>query len=214
MPRNARIDIPGLLHHVIVRGIEKRPIFHDDQDREEFLTRFLALLQETGTQCARPCSTTISISWCGPIRARLPLSWATADRLCRFFQPAPQPGGPSLSEPLQVNSLRYRLVSPRIGEVYSSEPDSRMAGRLPRWPRWVSLVRAYRTCRTICQGSYRAGSHPGLFLTTQTAGPATLQRLFSRWPQGRQVRVTKSLPGRQAFEPGIEPSFVRERGFR
>lgn len=51
MPRNARIDIPGLLHHVIVRGIERRPIFLDDQDREEFLSRFSSLLQETGTQC-------------------------------------------------------------------------------------------------------------------------------------------------------------------
>jgi REP element-mobilizing transposase RayT len=51
MPRNARIDIPGLLHHVIVRGIERRHIFLDDQDREEFLARFSSLLQETGTRC-------------------------------------------------------------------------------------------------------------------------------------------------------------------
>ena len=26
MPRQARLDAPGTLHHVIVRGIEKRPI--------------------------------------------------------------------------------------------------------------------------------------------------------------------------------------------
>ena len=51
MPRHARIDIPGLLHHVIVRGIEKRPIFLDDQDREEFLSRFSLLLKETSTDC-------------------------------------------------------------------------------------------------------------------------------------------------------------------
>jgi putative transposase len=51
MPRHARIDIPGLLHHVIVRGIEKRPVFLDDQDREEFLSRFSLLLQETETCC-------------------------------------------------------------------------------------------------------------------------------------------------------------------
>jgi len=51
MPRHARIDIPGLLHHVIVRGIDKSPIFLDDQDREDFLARFSQLLTETATDC-------------------------------------------------------------------------------------------------------------------------------------------------------------------
>jgi REP element-mobilizing transposase RayT len=39
MPRNARLDIPGALHHIMVRGINKSPIFEDDQDREQFLDR-------------------------------------------------------------------------------------------------------------------------------------------------------------------------------
>ena len=30
MPRLARLDITGLLQHVIVRGIERRDIFNDD----------------------------------------------------------------------------------------------------------------------------------------------------------------------------------------
>jgi hypothetical protein len=30
MPRKARIDAPGALHHIIVRGIERGPIFSDD----------------------------------------------------------------------------------------------------------------------------------------------------------------------------------------
>ena len=51
MPRQSRIDFPGLLHHVIVRGIEKRYIFLDDQDREEFLSRLSRLLAETETDC-------------------------------------------------------------------------------------------------------------------------------------------------------------------
>jgi putative transposase len=51
MPRTARLDIPGLLYHVIVRGIERRPIFVDDRDRRFFLERFSALLLETDTQC-------------------------------------------------------------------------------------------------------------------------------------------------------------------
>jgi hypothetical protein len=34
MPRQARIDAPGALHHVIARGIERDKIFRDDQDRD------------------------------------------------------------------------------------------------------------------------------------------------------------------------------------
>ena len=32
MPRKARIDAPGALHHIIVRGIDSRKIFYDDTD--------------------------------------------------------------------------------------------------------------------------------------------------------------------------------------
>lgn len=51
MPRTARIDIPGLLQHVIVRGIERREIFLDDNDRRLFLSRLSKLLADTGTDC-------------------------------------------------------------------------------------------------------------------------------------------------------------------
>uniref|UniRef100_A0A831XDZ1 Transposase n=1 Tax=Geobacter metallireducens TaxID=28232 RepID=A0A831XDZ1_GEOME len=51
MPRAARIDIPGILHHVIVRGIERRHIFLVDADRLSFVERLSRLLQQTGTDC-------------------------------------------------------------------------------------------------------------------------------------------------------------------
>jgi putative transposase len=51
MPRTARLDILGILHHVIVRGIERSPIFIDDIDRLSFITRLAKLLDETGTEC-------------------------------------------------------------------------------------------------------------------------------------------------------------------
>jgi len=34
MPRQARLDFPGTLLHVIVRGIERRKIVSDDRDRK------------------------------------------------------------------------------------------------------------------------------------------------------------------------------------
>jgi putative transposase len=39
MPRSARLDSPGTLHHVIVRGIEKRQIVDDDKGRQAFFQR-------------------------------------------------------------------------------------------------------------------------------------------------------------------------------
>jgi len=51
MPRKARIDAPGLLQHIIVRGIERRKIFLDDDDRKIFINRFSSLLEETHTDC-------------------------------------------------------------------------------------------------------------------------------------------------------------------
>lgn len=43
MPRGARIDAPGVLHHIIGRGIERRDIFRDDVDRNDFIARIEAL---------------------------------------------------------------------------------------------------------------------------------------------------------------------------
>lgn len=49
MPRQARLDSPGTLHHVIIRGIDKRRIVDDEQDRSEFVRRLGMLAAETGT---------------------------------------------------------------------------------------------------------------------------------------------------------------------
>ena len=51
MPRSARLDAPGILHHIIIRGIERRQIFKDDNDREDFLVRLEKLLPVTKTSC-------------------------------------------------------------------------------------------------------------------------------------------------------------------
>ena len=48
MPRQARLDAPGVLHHVMVRGIERRVIFRDEVDRADFVGRLAALVPATG----------------------------------------------------------------------------------------------------------------------------------------------------------------------
>ena len=51
MPRQARLDAPGVLHHIMVRGIERKHIFRTNTDREDFLARLSTLLPETQTAC-------------------------------------------------------------------------------------------------------------------------------------------------------------------
>jgi len=48
MPRKARIDAPGALLHIIIRGIERKKIFKDDTDRINFLDRLGKVLSEIG----------------------------------------------------------------------------------------------------------------------------------------------------------------------
>lgn len=51
MPRKARIDASGALHHIIARGIDRRSIFEDATDRNDFLKRVATILSETQTTC-------------------------------------------------------------------------------------------------------------------------------------------------------------------
>ena len=46
MPRLARLDAPGILHHVMGHGIERKKIFINDTDRNDFIDRLAALAEE------------------------------------------------------------------------------------------------------------------------------------------------------------------------
>jgi len=62
MLRQPRLDLPDLLYHVIIRGIDRNTIFHDDHDRRNFLDRFSNLLTQTNTErCAFVITPIISI---------------------------------------------------------------------------------------------------------------------------------------------------------
>lgn len=51
MPRSARIDSTGAVHHIIVRGIALQKIFDDDADRDFFIARLGVVLSDTETHC-------------------------------------------------------------------------------------------------------------------------------------------------------------------
>jgi len=50
MPRGPRLDAPGVLHHVMARGIEKTLIFRTAEDRGDFLRRLVSQVEPTGVQ--------------------------------------------------------------------------------------------------------------------------------------------------------------------
>ena len=51
MPRGSRIDAAGAVHHIMVRGIERRKLFESDADRDHFIHRLGDILQDTKTVC-------------------------------------------------------------------------------------------------------------------------------------------------------------------
>jgi REP element-mobilizing transposase RayT len=51
MPRKARIDARGALHHIIIRGIERKAIFKDRHDRDNFIKRLGTIITESSTSC-------------------------------------------------------------------------------------------------------------------------------------------------------------------
>lgn len=55
MPRGPRLDAPGVVHHVMVRGIEQCDIFRSDDDRFDFVRRLARLLPDTQTTCLAWC---------------------------------------------------------------------------------------------------------------------------------------------------------------
>ena len=55
MPRKIRIDAPGALHHIICRGIERKRIFYDNADSDDFVKRHSAYSYSDAPAAHRLC---------------------------------------------------------------------------------------------------------------------------------------------------------------
>ena len=51
MPRSARLDAPGALHHVVIPDIERKKIFRSSTDQVDFLSRLEDLIPKTNMSC-------------------------------------------------------------------------------------------------------------------------------------------------------------------
>jgi len=50
MPRSRRVDAPGSIHHLMVRGVDRGPVFLDDADRARFVDRLRQVAPEEGVR--------------------------------------------------------------------------------------------------------------------------------------------------------------------
>ncbi len=55
MARPLRIEVPGALYHVIVRGNERKAVFRDDSDREDYLRRLAHYREKFGFRLLEYC---------------------------------------------------------------------------------------------------------------------------------------------------------------
>jgi len=68
MPGGPRLGVEGGVYHVMGRGVERRAIFRDDTDRQNFLRRLEAVAEEKGLGricAARASSRTRAPRRCG-----------------------------------------------------------------------------------------------------------------------------------------------------
>lgn len=104
MPRQARIDIPGLLQHVIVRGVAQSDIFTNDIDREDFVGRLGSLLIETKTLC---------------------YAWALLDNHVHLLLlPTEQPLARLMRRLLTGYAVSYNLRHKRAGHLFQNRYKS------------------------------------------------------------------------------------------
>ena len=93
MPRSARLDAPGALHHVMARGIERRALCRSDHDKGDLLSRLAT--------CSREAEARI-FAWAllpNHLHALLRSGHAcrTSCRGCSVATPAPSTGGTAVT---------------------------------------------------------------------------------------------------------------------
>jgi len=104
MPRQARLDAPGTLHHVMLRAIEGNVLFRDEQDREDFLARVGDLTKGTGTRV---------------------LAWVLMDNHVHFLLMSGPEGLPSFMRKLLTGyAIRFNRKHQRRGHLFQNRYKS------------------------------------------------------------------------------------------
>ena len=110
MPRGPRLDVEGGVYQVMARGVERRAIFRDDTDRQNFLRRLEAVAEEEDLVVFAYALMDNHFRVVARRGAARPLFAPPVDGPQRRLQPAPPAQWTSVPEPLPGGALRGRQL--------------------------------------------------------------------------------------------------------
>jgi len=104
MPRQARLDAPGTLHHVMIHGIEGIKIFKNDKDRDDFISHIRELVKKTNTRV---------------------LAWVLMENHVHFLLISGHPGlSPFMRSLLTGYAVRFNRKYKRSGHLFQNRYKS------------------------------------------------------------------------------------------
>jgi len=177
MPRQPRLDAPGALHHVMVRGLERRAIFRDDADREDFCARLGALVAATGITVyawallpnhahllvrtgARPlarCMRSLLTGYAGAFNRRHRRAGHLFQNRYKSIVIEEEPYLLELLRYLHLNPLRAQVVTDLRGlDHYPWAGHSALLGTVPRpWQETAPILARFGPTRRRAVAAYR-----------------------------------------------------------
>jgi len=122
MPRQPRLDLPGVYSHVMVRGIERRRIFRQTGDYVDFLKRLSANLARSGCRC---------------------FAWALMPNHLHLLILSGIRGIVSLMHPLLTGyAVRFNVKYRRVGHLFQNRYNPLSARRIPIFWSWSAIWRS------------------------------------------------------------------------
>lgn len=217
MPRQARLDAPGVLHHVMVRGLERQLIFREDVDRADFLARLAALVERdavkvyawallpnhahllvrTGTRPLARTMRSLLTGYAGAFNRRHKRTGHLFQNRYKSIVVEEEPYLLELVRYLHLNPLRAKVVSDlRTLDHHPWTGHSALMGASSRpWQATAEILGRFARTPRVGRRAYREFVAAGL---SQGRRPE-LQGGGLRRSQGGWIAVTALRRGREAY---------------
>lgn len=184
MPRQARLDAPGTLHHVMVRGIEQTLIVRDEADRADFVARLARVVQtngltvyawallpnhahllvQTGTRPLARGMRSLLTGYAGAFNRRHKRVGHLFQNRYKSIVVEAEPYLLELVRYLHLNPLRAKVVPTlRTLDRYPWTGHSALLGTVPRpWQATVEILSYFGRRRSRARIAYRAFVRAGI----------------------------------------------------
>ena len=193
MPRRARLDAPGVIHHVIIRGIERRSIFRDNKDRDDMIDRLADLIPATKTAC---------------------YAWAFLSNHAHFLLRSGDAGLPTLMRRLLTGyAIRFNRRHRRHGQLFQNRYKSIICQEdlyLKELVRYIHLnpLRAKLVSHMRGLNRYKYGGHSVMMGTRDCRWQDTDYVLSSFGPTALEGRQNYYSYVKEGIDQGRRPELV------